>query len=155
MGDGWFVFRRYTDFLRLNRRVSRRIRPRHPELCSVDDFWLYLKFCCCWCLQLKSAFPGLRLVLPPKKWFGDNFDPEFLEDRLLGLQAYVTNITNHPDISQQWVSCSIILVCFWPVSLMLFCPELGNGTLLVTILLLLNKYCFLRIFLYTDSVMNH
>ncbi|KAG1675116.1 Sorting nexin-16 [Nymphon striatum] len=70
LGDGWFVFRRYTDFLRLNRK-------------------------------LREIFPGLRLVLPPKKWFGDNFDPCFLEDRLLALQAYVTNITNHPDISRE------------------------------------------------------
>ena len=65
----WFVFRRYTDFARLNKK-------------------------------LRLSFPGLRLALPPKRWFGDNFDPCFLEDRMLGLQAFVTNITSHPDISQ-------------------------------------------------------
>ncbi|KAF0293684.1 Sorting nexin-16 [Amphibalanus amphitrite] len=65
----WFVFRRYTDFARLNKK-------------------------------LRLSFPGLRLALPPKRWFGDNFDPCFLEDRMLGLQAFVTNITSHPDISR-------------------------------------------------------
>ncbi|XP_037082674.1 sorting nexin-16-like, partial [Pollicipes pollicipes] len=65
----WFIFRRYTDFARLNKR-------------------------------LRLSFPGLRLALPPKRWFGDNFDPCFLEDRILGLQAFITNITSHPDISR-------------------------------------------------------
>ncbi|XP_077982089.1 uncharacterized protein LOC144437110 isoform X2 [Glandiceps talaboti] len=65
--DNWFVFRRYTDFVRLNH-------------------------------QLKCLFPGFRLALPPKKWFGNNFDCEFLEDRQLGLQAFVTNVTGHKDI---------------------------------------------------------
>ncbi|XP_070574374.1 sorting nexin-16-like isoform X2 [Ptychodera flava] len=65
--DNWFVFRRYTDFVRLND-------------------------------QLKLKFPSFRLALPPKKWFGNNFDKEFLEDRLLGLQAFVSNITGHKDI---------------------------------------------------------
>lgn len=65
----WFIFRRYTDFARLNKK-------------------------------LRLEFPGLRLALPPKRWFADNFDPRFLEDRQLGLQAFVTNITSHPDISR-------------------------------------------------------
>ncbi|XP_042218057.1 uncharacterized protein LOC121863454 isoform X2 [Homarus americanus] len=60
-GDQWFVFRRYTDFVRLNKR-------------------------------LREEFPGLRFALPPKRWFGDNFDPIFLEDRQLGLQAFIDNI---------------------------------------------------------------
>lgn len=64
----WFIFRRYTDFARLNK-------------------------------LLRGLFPGLRLALPPKRWFGDNFDPVFLEDRLLGLQAFITNVTSHPEIS--------------------------------------------------------
>ncbi|XP_023216750.1 uncharacterized protein LOC111619292 [Centruroides sculpturatus] len=68
-GQTWFVFRRYTDFVRLNKK-------------------------------LKVLFKNLRLVLPPKRWFGNNFDPIFLEDRLLGLQAYITNILKHKEISQ-------------------------------------------------------
>lgn len=68
-GRSWFIFRRYTDFVRLNKK-------------------------------LKVLFKGLRLVLPPKRWFGNNFDPIFLEDRLLGLQAYITSILKHKEISQ-------------------------------------------------------
>ncbi|XP_013794155.1 uncharacterized protein LOC106478180 isoform X2 [Limulus polyphemus] len=60
-GRSWFVFRRYTDFVRLNKK-------------------------------LRVLFPGLRLKLPGRKWFGDNFDPIFLEDRLLGLQSFVNSI---------------------------------------------------------------
>ncbi|XP_006820608.1 uncharacterized protein LOC102807147 [Saccoglossus kowalevskii] len=65
--DNWFVFRRYTDFVRINE-------------------------------QLKVLFPTFRLALPPKKWFGNNFDTSFLEDRQLGLQAFINNITGHKDI---------------------------------------------------------
>lgn len=66
-GDSWYVFRRYTDFVRLNDRVRKR-------------------------------FPGIRLSLPPKRWFRDNYDKNFLEDRLLGLQAFVDNCTSNTDI---------------------------------------------------------
>ncbi|XP_066969710.1 uncharacterized protein [Macrobrachium rosenbergii] len=69
-GDQWFVFRRYTDFVRLNKR-------------------------------LRSEFPGLRFALPPKRWFGDNFDPIFLEDRQLGLQAFIDNIIGHAKIREK------------------------------------------------------
>ncbi|XP_060080261.1 sorting nexin-16-like [Ylistrum balloti] len=50
--------------------------------------------------KLKKLFPGLRLALPPKRWFKDNFDRNFLEDRMLGLQAFADNITGHPDIKK-------------------------------------------------------
>uniref|UniRef100_A0A1E1XBZ0 Sorting nexin-16 n=1 Tax=Amblyomma aureolatum TaxID=187763 RepID=A0A1E1XBZ0_9ACAR len=50
--------------------------------------------------QLKPRFPGLQLCLPPKRWFGNNFDPMFLEDRVLGLQTFVKNIMGHRDISK-------------------------------------------------------
>ncbi|XP_076062832.1 sorting nexin 16 isoform X2 [Oratosquilla oratoria] len=68
-GEQWFVFRRYTDFVRLNKK-------------------------------LKLAFPGLRFSLPSKKWFGDNFDPLFLEDRQIGLQAFIDNIIGHSKIRE-------------------------------------------------------
>jgi len=57
----WLVYRRYTDFVRLNQ-------------------------------QLIKLFPNYRFSLPSKKWFGDNFDPIFLEDRQLGLQVFLNNI---------------------------------------------------------------
>ncbi|XP_066289810.1 sorting nexin-16-like isoform X5 [Branchiostoma lanceolatum] len=65
--EGWFVFRRYSDFQRLNDK-------------------------------LRNLFPTFRLALPPKRWFKDNFDPTFLEDRILGLQAFVNNVIGHVDI---------------------------------------------------------
>ncbi|XP_069007463.1 sorting nexin-16 isoform X1 [Embiotoca jacksoni] len=66
--ESWVVFRRYTDFSRLNDK-------------------------------LKEMFPGFRLSLPPKRWFKDNYDSDFLEDRLLGLQAFLQNLVAHKDIS--------------------------------------------------------
>ncbi|KAM9839377.1 sorting nexin-16 isoform 1-T1 [Aulostomus maculatus] len=66
--ENWVVFRRYTDFSRLNDK-------------------------------LKEMFPGFRLSLPPKRWFKDNYDTDFLEDRLLGLQAFLQNLVAHKDIA--------------------------------------------------------
>ncbi|XP_006009265.1 sorting nexin-16 isoform X2 [Latimeria chalumnae] len=66
--EGWVVFRRYTDFSRLNDK-------------------------------LKEMFPGFRLALPPKRWFKDNYNPDFLEDRQLGLQAFLQNLVAHKDIA--------------------------------------------------------
>lgn len=61
-GDCWFVFRRYTDFVRLLTQLRRQ--------------------------KLVIA----HLTLPRKKWIGDNFAPSFLEDRIRGLQAFVNGI---------------------------------------------------------------
>eukprot|EP00062_Callorhinchus_milii_P011876 gi/632958303/ref/XP_007894959.1/ PREDICTED: sorting nexin-16 isoform X1 [Callorhinchus milii] len=68
LAENWVVFRRYTDFSRLNDK-------------------------------LKEMFPGFRLALPPKRWFKDNYDPTFLEDRQLGLQAFLQNLVAHKDIA--------------------------------------------------------
>ncbi|KAM7401006.1 hypothetical protein PAMA_005283 [Pampus argenteus] len=65
--DSWVIFRRYTDFCRLNDK-------------------------------LKELFPGLCLDLPPKRWFKDNYDEEFLEERQIGLQTFLQNLTVHKDI---------------------------------------------------------
>ncbi|XP_069847090.1 sorting nexin-16 [Dipodomys merriami] len=66
--ESWVVFRRYTDFSRLNDK-------------------------------LKEMFPGFRLALPPKRWFKDNYNVDFLEDRQLGLQAFLQNLVAHKDIA--------------------------------------------------------
>ncbi|XP_020643221.2 sorting nexin-16 [Pogona vitticeps] len=66
--ENWVVFRRYTDFSRLNDK-------------------------------LKEMFPGFRLALPPKRWFKDNYNPDFLDDRQLGLQAFLQNLVAHKDIA--------------------------------------------------------
>lgn len=68
LDESWVVFRRYTDFSRLNDK-------------------------------LKDMFPGFRLSLPPKRWFKDNYEAEFLEDRQLGLQAFLQNLVAHKDIA--------------------------------------------------------
>ncbi|XP_069700877.1 sorting nexin-16 [Periplaneta americana] len=66
-GNCWFVFRRYTDFIRLFSK-------------------------------LKNDFPSIKLTLPRKRWFGDNFDPNFLEDRINGLQCFVNTILEHRQV---------------------------------------------------------
>ncbi|KAJ8272775.1 hypothetical protein GJAV_G00093300 [Gymnothorax javanicus] len=66
--ESWVVFRRYTDFSRLNEK-------------------------------LKEMFPGFRFSLPPKRWFKDNYDTEFLEERQLGLQVFLLNVVTHRDIA--------------------------------------------------------
>lgn len=67
-GDCWFVFRRYTDFVRLFTQLRRQ----------------------------KAAVS--HLSLPRKKWLGDNFAPSFLEDRIRGLQSFVNGLLNNPDL---------------------------------------------------------
>ncbi|KZC04943.1 PREDICTED: sorting nexin-16 [Dufourea novaeangliae] len=65
-GDCWFVFRRYTDFVRLLSQLRRQ------------------------------KVPVSYLILPRKKWLGDNFAPSFLEERIRGLQAFVNGILSSP-----------------------------------------------------------
>lgn len=35
--------------------------------------------------RLKTDYPDILLHLPKKKWFGDNFHPKFLQDRVQGI----------------------------------------------------------------------
>lgn len=49
-------------------------------------------------------FPGFRLALPPKRWFKDNYNADFLEDRKLGLQAFLQNLVAHKDIAHWYVA---------------------------------------------------
>lgn len=62
----WFVFRRYSDFVRLDQELKRLIST--------------------------FTFP-----LPPKKYFGDNFDNIFLETRRANLQEYIQNVLVRDD----------------------------------------------------------
>lgn len=57
-GRSWFLFRRYSDFMKLDQ-------------------------------DLKELFPEFSAKLPPKKYFGNNFDSEFLEMRKENLQTYL------------------------------------------------------------------
>ncbi|XP_076149762.1 sorting nexin-16 [Alosa pseudoharengus] len=66
--ESWVVFRRYTDFSRLNDK-------------------------------LKEMLPRFKLSLPPKRWFRDNYDMSFLEERQLGLQTFLQNLVAFKDIT--------------------------------------------------------
>ncbi|XP_060900132.1 sorting nexin-16-like isoform X1 [Labrus mixtus] len=72
-GDSWVIFRRYTDFCRLNDK-------------------------------LKELYPSSTLALPPKRWFKDNYDEEFLEERLSGLQSFLQSLTAHKEVIRRCVS---------------------------------------------------
>lgn len=64
----WHVFRRYSDFVRLDE-------------------------------GLRKLFSDFHGVLPPKKYFGDNFDQNFIEQRRAGLQEYINNVLIRQDVS--------------------------------------------------------
>lgn len=63
----WHVFRRYSDFVRMDE-------------------------------GLRKLFSDFNGVLPPKKYFGDNFDSGFIEQRKQGLQEYIDNVLIRQDV---------------------------------------------------------
>ncbi|KAB5579796.1 hypothetical protein PHYPO_G00199080 [Pangasianodon hypophthalmus] len=71
--ESWVIFRRYTDFSRLNDK-------------------------------LKELFPKFRLSLPPKRRFKDNYDMNFLEERQVGLQAFLQNLVAQKDMT----NCDVV-----------------------------------------------
>lgn len=42
--------------------------------------------------RLRIQFPHCQLVLPRKKWFGDNFSSGFIDNRIQGLQTFINTI---------------------------------------------------------------
>lgn len=42
--------------------------------------------------RLRVQFPHYQLVLPRKKWFGDNFSSGFIDNRIQGLQTFINTI---------------------------------------------------------------
>nr|KAF6405693.1 sorting nexin 16 [Rousettus aegyptiacus] len=68
-------------------------RPSTPTILGYEVMEERAKF------TLKEMFPGFRLSLPPKRWFKDNYNADFLEDRQLGLQAFLQNLVAHKDIA--------------------------------------------------------
>lgn len=44
--------------------------------------------------KLKTDFPNYNLNLPRKRWFGDNFDERFIEERASGLQRFINDIVS-------------------------------------------------------------
>jgi len=49
--------------------------------------------------QLLELFPHFRLALPSKRIMGDNFEAEFLDARMQGLRAFLSNVTSHREVS--------------------------------------------------------
>uniref|UniRef100_A0A5F9DLG6 Sorting nexin 16 n=1 Tax=Oryctolagus cuniculus TaxID=9986 RepID=A0A5F9DLG6_RABIT len=74
-------------------RVNFEERPSTPTILGYEVMEERAKF------TLKEMFPGFRLALPPKRWFKDNYNADFLEDRQLGLQAFLQNLVAHKDIA--------------------------------------------------------
>ncbi|XP_035526740.1 sorting nexin-16-like [Morone saxatilis] len=58
---------------------------RYTDFCKLSD-------------KLKELFPSFSLALPSKRWFKDNYDEAFLEERQTGLQTFLQNLTLHKDI---------------------------------------------------------
>lgn len=54
--------------------------------------------------KLKSLFPNTSLVLPKKKWFGNNFSSGFIDNRIAGLQTFINTILLNPEMR----SCPVV-----------------------------------------------
>jgi hypothetical protein len=48
--------------------------------------------------DLKKLFPAKEFSLPPKRYFGDNFEPRFLNSRRQGLQGFLYMITRQREV---------------------------------------------------------
>ncbi|XP_028283900.1 sorting nexin-16-like isoform X2 [Parambassis ranga] len=58
---------------------------RYTDFCRLSD-------------KLKELFPRFHPALPPKRWFKDNYDEDFLEERQVGLQTFLQSLTLHKDV---------------------------------------------------------
>ncbi|KAG6459862.1 hypothetical protein O3G_MSEX011647 [Manduca sexta] len=54
--------------------------------------------------RIKAEQPNINLPLPGKRWFRDNFEPAFLEERVRGLQTFINavlnKLPNHPVVRE-------------------------------------------------------
>lgn len=60
-----------------------------------NNFWLVLRRFTDFTrlhTKLKSIYPTANIVLPRKKWFGNNFSSGFLDTRIAGLQTFINTI---------------------------------------------------------------
>uniref|UniRef100_A0A3Q3VSR6 Serine/threonine-protein kinase Sgk1 n=1 Tax=Mola mola TaxID=94237 RepID=A0A3Q3VSR6_MOLML len=48
--------------------------------------------------KLRKQFPSMNLKIPAKRIFGDNFDPEFIQQRRAGLHEFIKRIVSHPQL---------------------------------------------------------
>ncbi|XP_072306881.1 serine/threonine-protein kinase Sgk3 [Eucyclogobius newberryi] len=47
---------------------------------------------------LRKQFPAMKLKIPAKRIFGDNFDPEFIRQRRAGLHEFIKRIVSDPKL---------------------------------------------------------
>jgi len=66
-----------------------------------NNFWLVLRRFTDFTrlhIKLRSLFPHTNLVLPKKKWFGNNFSSGFLDTRIAGLQTFINTILDNAEM---------------------------------------------------------
>ena len=66
-----------------------------------NNFWLVLRRFTDFTrlhAKLKGAFPQVNLVLPKKKWFGNNFSSGFIDTRIAGLQTFINTILSNAEM---------------------------------------------------------
>lgn len=47
---------------------------------------------------MKILYPKVNLVLPKKKWFGNNFNSGFIDTRIAGLQTFINTILSNSEM---------------------------------------------------------
>ncbi|KAM4029006.1 serine/threonine-protein kinase Sgk3 isoform 2-T3 [Anomaloglossus baeobatrachus] len=47
---------------------------------------------------LRKQFPAINLKIPAKRIFGDNFDPEFIQQRRAGLNEFIQSLLRHAEL---------------------------------------------------------
>ena len=66
-----------------------------------NNFWLVLRRFTDFTrlhTKLRSLYPNVNLVLPKKKWFGNNFSSGFLDTRIAGLQTFINTILGNTEM---------------------------------------------------------
>lgn len=64
---------------------------------SLKDLLLvfvYLNYNLCSKLQLKKKFPYKEWRLPSKRFFGNNFEPSFINQRRQGLNEFISSVVS-------------------------------------------------------------
>ncbi|XP_070774930.1 sorting nexin-16-like [Enoplosus armatus] len=103
LGDSW-VERHFTPTLLGYEILEERAKFTVYKVLvtgSQGDSWVIFRRFADFCRlsdKLKELFPSFGLSLPPKRWFKDNYDEEFLEERQIGLQTFLQNLTLQVDI---------------------------------------------------------
>jgi sorting nexin-16 len=50
--------------------------------------------------KLRTLYPEVNLMLPKKKWFGNNFSTGFLDTRIAGLQTFINTILSSSEMKR-------------------------------------------------------